>query len=125
MEIKHEITNFNSSTGSLTVKYYTDDFTQGLEYNIDVPIIDGKFVGKDEIDAMIEFNKPKGQLERIVTTAKIETPDFLKQYIKEEPIVTTEEVGVSTSNPTDLAIKNLIESGDVEGFMKKISDNEI
>ena len=82
-------------------------------------------MGKDEIDAMIEFNKPKGQLERILVTTKIEPPDFLKQYIKEEPIVTTEEVGVSTSNPTDLAIKNLIESGDVEGFMKKISDNEI
>lgn len=126
MEIKHEITNFNSSTGSLTVKYYTDDFTQGLEYNIDVPIIDGKFVGKDEIDAMIEFNKPKGQLERIVTTAKIETPDFLKQYIKEEPTIqaTTEVSGVLDDTST-LAIKNLIESGDVEGFMKKISDNEI
>jgi hypothetical protein len=126
MEIKHEITNFNSSTGSLTVKYYTDDFPQGLEYNIDVPIIDGKFVGKDEIDAMIEFSKPKGQLERIVTTAKIETPDFLKQYIKEEPTIqaTTEVSGV-LDDPSTLAIKNLIESGNVEEFMKKISDNEI
>jgi hypothetical protein len=121
MEIKHEITNFNSSTGSLTVKYYTDDFPQGLEYNIDVPIIDGEFVGKDEIDAMIEFNKPKGQLERIVTTAKIETPDFLKQYIKEEPVIET----ILTEDPSTLAIKNLIENGDVEAFMKKISDNEI
>ena len=127
MEIKHEITNFNTSTGSLTVKYYTDDFPQGLQYNIDVPIIDGKFVGKDEVDAMIEFNKPKGQLERILTTSNIEPPDFLKQYIKEEPAIVTTEgvVGVSTGSPTDLAIKNLIESGDVEGFMKKISDNEI
>jgi hypothetical protein len=125
MEIKHEITNFNTSTGSLTVKYYTDDFPQGLQYNIDVPIIDGKFIGKDEIDAMIEFNKPKGQLERILATTKIEPPDFLKQYIKEEPIVTTGEDVISTSKPVDLAIKNLIENGDVEGFMKKISDNEI
>jgi hypothetical protein len=123
MEIKHEITNFNSSTGSLTVKYYTDDFPQGLEYNIDVPIIDGEFVGKDEIDAMIEFNKPKGQLERIVTTAKIETPDFLKQYIKEEPVIETTSGIMDDSSA--LAIKNLIENGDVEEFIKKISDNEI
>jgi len=127
MEIKHEIVNFNISTGSLTVKYYTDDFPQGLTYNIDVPIVDGKFVGKEEIDTMIEFAKPKGQLERMVVTTKIEPPDYLKQYIKEEPTIVATEgvVSVSTGNPTDLAIKNLIESGDVEGFMKKISDNEI
>ena len=123
MEIKHEITNFNTSTGSLTVKYYTDDFPQGLEYNIDVPIIDGKFVGQDEINAMIEFNKPKGQLERIVTTAKIEPPDFLKQYIKEEPVIETTSGIMDDSSA--LAIKNLIENGDVEEFIKKISDNEI
>ena len=105
----------------MTVKYYTDDFPQGLEYNIDVPIIDGKFVGKDEIDAMIEFAKPKGQLERMVVTTKIEPPDFLKQYIKEEPVIETTAVEDSST----LAIQNLIETGDVEGFMKKISDNEI
>lgn len=132
MDIKYEILNFNPNNGSLTIKYFTDEFTDGLVYSVDVPIVDGKFASEDEVTSIIEFNKPKGQLERMFATTKIEPPDFLRQHIKIKEPEVEEDITLNTLNTLDadsrtMAIKDLISTGDIEDFIRKVSsqNNEI
>jgi hypothetical protein len=83
--VKYEILNFDPNNGSLLIKYFTDDVPEGLRFNIDVPIIDGKFADEDAVQAMIEQMKPTPQLERIVASSTVEIPSYLTQHISDNP----------------------------------------
>ena len=85
--VKYEILNFDPNNGSLLIKYFTDDAPDGLRYNLDVPIIDGQFIGQDAVVAMIEQMKPTFQLERLVVSSTTEIPSYLTQHISENKIV--------------------------------------
>ncbi len=77
MNIKTEIISFSSDTGSLCVKYFSDELPDGLVYNIDIPLKDGVYPSKDEIDGLIKHMTPTGQLERIAALKKLSVPDYL------------------------------------------------
>jgi hypothetical protein len=85
MIIKHEILSFDKTSGSILVRYFSDEFPSGLIYNIDVPVVDGSYVLGDELTSMIEAFKPVGQIERMVLLQTISIPDELSALIPKEP----------------------------------------
>jgi hypothetical protein len=102
MEIKYKIINFDGLSGSVQVLYYTDDFPDGLIFNVDIPIVDGNYVSKEELLNLIELMKPKGQLERVSILPSISTPDYVSDLV--EPLPQQE----NTFNfPTIVNLENL------------------
>lgn len=76
MEIKHKIISFNYDVGGITVLYYTDEFPEGYFFNIDFPIENGNYPSEEEVQSLIEFYKPKGQIERILLVKNTEVPNY-------------------------------------------------
>lgn len=87
MNIKHEIISFHPLTGSMTVRYFCDQFPDGLIYNIDIPLENGAFIAQDKINELIEVTKPVGQLERLVTLKSAVIPGEFQAIIEPEQIV--------------------------------------
>lgn len=102
MEIQHEIVAFNKETGSILVRYYTEENQIGLNYNIDLPIIDGKYPTQEEITAQIKFMEPRGQLERTIQVAAVEVPSFLEALIP-APAPIVEPAPVEPTIPVTIA----------------------
>lgn len=91
MEIKHEILEFNPVTGNIVVRYFTDDFTEGYVFNIDLPIKDGAFPSQAEINDLIIFYAPKEQLARAGAVKNTPIPDYLLNYVPPAPPSSPEE----------------------------------
>ena len=85
MEIQHEIVAFHPQTGSIAVRYFSDEIPGGLTYNIDLPIENGQFCDQAMIATLIQANKPTGQLERIVALQSVEIPPELASLIPLPP----------------------------------------
>lgn len=85
MQIKHEIIDFSPEYGSVLVKYTTETNTQGLVYNIDLPINEGKYPTIEEIETILVFNEPKGQLERFDLIKTTPVPNYLTNLIAPPP----------------------------------------
>jgi hypothetical protein len=94
MDIQHQIIEFNPTTVSIVVKYWAEQFPEGLVFNIDLPIIDGQFPSDDEIENIIKLHEPKSQIERLIKTPTLNIPDSFKQKIPASNAETT---------PVDLA----------------------
>lgn len=95
MIISHEIKSFNPKTGSLEVRYFSDEVPNGLTYNIDIPLENGVFIGQEKINELIDAMKPVGQLERVATLASAPVPPELAALIPPEP----QPVVVNTTPP--------------------------
>lgn len=95
MNIQHEIISFHAPTGSMLVRYFSDEVPDGLAYNIDIPLDNGAFIAQDKINELIDAMKPVGQLERIAALASVEIPPELAALIPPEP----EPVVVDTTPP--------------------------
>lgn len=96
MNIQHEIISFHAPTGSMLVRYYSEEVPEGLHYNIDIPLENGAFVGQEQINALIEAMKPVGQLERIFELQTVEIPAALAALIPQQ----VEQIAVDTTPPT-------------------------
>lgn len=90
MNIQHEITAFSPVTGSMLVRYFSEEVPDGLVYNIDIPIVDGAYVGQTEIDALVEAMTPVGQLERIAKLKQAPIPPALAALIPPEPTLSSD-----------------------------------
>ncbi len=88
MEIKYELISFDESYGTVVVKYYTDEFSEGFIYNIDIPIEDNKFAPKEQIEALIKLHEPKAQIQRIISLRKeqISLPEEIKSLVKQNNV---------------------------------------
>lgn len=75
--MQYEIVSFNPATGSSLVRFYTDDFPAGLFYNVDIPLVDGKFISGEELKSHIMAFAPYGQISRAIDVARAEIPDEL------------------------------------------------
>lgn len=82
MEIKNEILSFDVFTGSIIVKYYCDDFLDGLIYNIDLPIINNEYPDEMSLQNLIKLYEPTAQINRLVLAKTINVPDYLQNKIK-------------------------------------------
>ena len=77
MNIQHETLYFDPDTGSIGVRYFNDEFPSGYVFNIDLPIVDGRYPNEEELNAIIEVHKPVGQLTRIVDVKNAVVPNTL------------------------------------------------
>lgn len=81
MNIQHKIVSFQPTTGSLLVNYFSEEVPEGLLYNIDIPLVGNSFADKEEIEKLIAFMAPVGQLERIATLRTLTIPEELAVLI--------------------------------------------
>lgn len=116
--MKYEMLAFEKATGSVLVRYWTDEYQQGLFYNVDIPIVDGNYVGMDALHDRIMLMAPYGQIQRIVDTAKLPDPMLPIVTVPVAPTVPT------TSAPSEVtrfqALAALMQAGllvDVEAYM--------
>lgn len=65
----YEIKAFDKASGSALVRFWTDDFPKGLEYNIDIPLVNGVYISGAELEAHIQSFAPVGQIARLVEAA--------------------------------------------------------
>lgn len=70
--MNYEIKSFDRITGSALVRFWTDDYPDGLQYNIDVPVKDGAYLSGAELDAHIRCFSPTGQIERMVAVKTLD-----------------------------------------------------
>ncbi len=82
MDIKHEILDFEPSIGGILVRYYTDNFPSGFTYNIDLPVVDGKYPTEEEIQEIIKHYEPRGQIERALAIESTSVPASLLNLVK-------------------------------------------
>ena len=87
MNIQYEILNFDPVNGSVLVRYFNDD--SELVYNVDVPIENGSYVSELELRQLIVQMQPTFQLSRTSAIKNLETPEYLKAYIR-NPVVLPE-----------------------------------
>jgi hypothetical protein len=88
MEINHEVISFDPNTGSIVVRYFTDDIQPGYAYSIDLPIVDGALPTEAEIQQLIDLHSPRIQLERIAAMKTASIPEYLANLtpnIPEQP----------------------------------------
>ena len=78
--MEKEILGFNRNTGSLTVRFFTADYPEGLVYNVDVPIVDGAYISGPALDELIDSFSPYGQIEYILNARKAQVPDALQPF---------------------------------------------
>lgn len=60
--IQYQIVNLDTQLGQIQVKYFTSIFTDGLIYNIDLPITNGATVSDQDLTTLINQFAPIGQL---------------------------------------------------------------
>lgn len=70
--MNYEIKSFDRITGSALVRFWTDDYLDGLIYNVDIPLKDGSYITGAELDAHIQCFSPVGQIERLVALASVD-----------------------------------------------------
>jgi hypothetical protein len=87
MNIQHEIISFDAASASVLVRFFSDSVPEGLTYNIDLPIQEGRLPSQEEIDEVIRAYRPVGQLERLAQIPLVEIPEFLLAKVVQEPIV--------------------------------------
>jgi hypothetical protein len=85
MDIKHEIVSFESASGSIVVRYWTDQFPDGLTYSIDLPVENGAFPSETRIHELIEAHSPVGQIRRFVEARTADVPTFLRDLAGSSP----------------------------------------
>jgi hypothetical protein len=81
MNIKYDILEFIPNTGTIVVKWYSDEVPYGLVYNVDLPIIDDSYPELHELDNIIKQFQPTGQLERIAALRNAQVPEYLEKLI--------------------------------------------
>lgn len=81
MNIQHEILEFFPQTASISVRYFADEVPTGLVYNIDLPVNNGTLPSQQQINELVEHNKPVGQLERIAAANEATVPSHLSNYV--------------------------------------------
>ena len=88
MNIQYKILYFYEDTGSIVVNYYCDEFPDGLNFNIDVQIVDNKYPTLEEIYSLILQYKPTVQLQRMLNIQNAPIPQYLEniKYIPPLPI---------------------------------------
>jgi hypothetical protein len=81
MEIQHKILSFDPRNGGLVVQYYTADNSDGLVFNIDLPVENGEYPSQEEVQGVIELHTPRGQLERISAIKNASVSNFLLAHV--------------------------------------------
>jgi hypothetical protein len=99
--MKYKITNFYADTGSALVKFYTDEFPDGLSYNVDIPIENGQYITGEALDQHILSFAPYGQIQRILDLRNIPAPELTIE--PEELVIPDQILGASLESAKSYA----------------------
>lgn len=65
--MEYKVLDFNQTTGTLLVNFFTADYPEGLTYGVDVPVVGGAYISGEDLNTHIMSFAPYGQIERLVT----------------------------------------------------------
>lgn len=92
--MQYEIKGFNKTSGSALVRFWREDYPSGLEYGVDIPVVNGAYLTGEALTTHIMSFAPHGQIDRLVETALLDSTAL-------EALVVPPAVPVKT--PTQLA----------------------
>lgn len=81
MQITKEILSFNPTTGSVNVRYFSNEVPEGVSFNIDLPLDNGQLPSEATISEILNTYTPLAQLERLAALKTITVPEFLSSKI--------------------------------------------
>ena len=84
MNIKYQFLSFDKNSGSVLVRYFTDNNPDGYIYNLDVPLNNNQYVNEIEFIDYVEQFIPKNQLQRAEQIKTITLPKYLSDLIPTE-----------------------------------------
>lgn len=90
--INYKILTFNPTLGQITVFFYKEDINKGIEYTIDVPIIDNKFISGNLLDSHIRQFSPTVQLDQLYSLTDVLIPSELSNLAPCIAIPTTSNI---------------------------------
>lgn len=74
--MQYKIMNFDATTGSLIVKFYTEELPEGPQYAIALPIVDGEYISADALHMHIMSFAPYEHIARLVAVKAATPPVF-------------------------------------------------
>lgn len=74
--MEYEIISFDSTKGSLSVKYTNTGDTEGITQQVEVPIVNGQYLTGDQLADVIKRSAPIGALMRAPQVGVIAPPQF-------------------------------------------------
>ncbi|MBV5350259.1 hypothetical protein JZU71_03735, partial [bacterium] len=83
--MNYKIVGFSTVTGSALVKFFTDEFPEGMTYSIDIPVENGAYISGEALANHIMAFAPFGQIARIV--ALRDNPPSIAGLNIEPPVV--------------------------------------
>jgi len=81
MQITKEILSFNPTTGSIDVRYFSNEVPEGVTFNIDLPLNNGQLPSEESISEILNIYTPLAQLERLAALKTTAVPEFLASKI--------------------------------------------
>ena len=87
----YQIIGLNKNIGQLSVKYWTDEYLDGLVYSVDLPVSETNTVPLgEELNTLILSMFPEGQLLALIARLNIVAPvDFTEVEALVVPLVST------------------------------------
>jgi len=126
MDIRHEILNFDSNNGSIVVRYFTNDFIDGFIYNIDLPIIDGRYPDEIALSEIIKQNEPKIQIQRFFAAQTAIIPENLKSKLLDQNIINIDKAAeIRILRNQLLAVSDYTQLPDVDLSLDKTNEWKI
>ena len=91
--MKYEILSYNRNTCSIAVKFTTENFSDGLIYNVDIPLDENnKLITGDTLDKFIMSFAPHGQINRIIKCASVENHNEIEALVTPNQLIDGEVV---------------------------------
>lgn len=90
--MQYKVLGYNSKYGSLYVQFSDLDIDQTFEFNIDIPIENGKFISDEALDIYIKSFSPVSQINRIkeIKNNNLTKPAFIEIIEVPEPTLIPE-----------------------------------
>lgn len=76
MKIEFRLVDFHQQTGSLQVVYYNDDIPQGINFSLNVPIVNGAYLQGEALEEFIQGYAPVDVFERaaLIRESNLQSP---------------------------------------------------
>ena len=64
--MQYQITHFQESTGTVSVRFWTEQYPDGLSFSIDIPLVNGEYITGEALNNHIMSFAPYEQIKRFV-----------------------------------------------------------
>ena len=88
MAVEYEVLSVNPTTGSLCVKYFSEEIPDGFTFNVDIPLVNDEFVGQEELEKFLKAMTPTSQFDRIAKLSKgVSNADSIKTIFPNAAVI--------------------------------------